>query len=369
VGRDTRAVTPYSWSWNIGFQHEIARNTTLEVDYVGTASKNQLKFYDVNQVGSGDVNNNGVPDRLDYARAGAGDDVSGLRPYGVFGNAGITIWGHDGSATYHSLQTQFTSRFGSRGSQFQASYTWSKSLGDIPLDDSGGISSDNSVTDLNNPGLDRGPTRTNRKHIFNASLVLALPTMEGHSGFVKHVLGDWEIASIVAAASGQSISVYANVPDLNGGGPSGTGYASNQRPNVVPGVSCRATGGLPEQILNPAAFTLTDFQLGTIGNAGRGICEGPGLFQTDLSLYKNIKLNQKVRLQLRFEVFNIFDNVNFLGGSGTFNNTMSVTNPTFDTGNSATATRITGYTVPSTFGQATATRDPRQAQFGIKLIF
>src|SRR5206468_867384 len=104
------------------------------------------------------------------------------------------------------LQTQLVSRFG-RGSQFQASYTWSKSLGNVPLDDSGPQNNDNSVTDLGNRALDWGPTKTDRRHIFNASLVLALPSFENKPGFVRNVLGDWEIAGIVAAASGQSISV------------------------------------------------------------------------------------------------------------------------------------------------------------------
>jgi hypothetical protein len=238
------------------------------------------------------------------------------------------------------------------------------------LDDSGGINNDNSITDLANRALDRGPTRTDRRHIFNASLVLALPSFENKSGFAKNVLGDWEIASIVAAATGQRVSVYTT-GGLNGlnGGPSGTGFPDDQRPNVVPGVSCKASGGPKEQILNPAAFTLTGFQLGTIGNAGPGICEGPGLFQVDLSLYKNIKISKSVKAQLRFEVFNILNRVNFLSNDSTFNHTFNPSSITYDTGDPATATKITGYTVPNTFGQSTATRDARQAQFGIKLIF
>ena len=60
-------------------------------------------------------------------------------------------------------------------------------------------------------------------------------------------------------------------------------------------------------------MTLNGYQIGTNGNAGRNICDGPGLFQVDASLYKNIKLGARVKLQLRFEVFNLFNTVNFLG--------------------------------------------------------
>ena len=91
----------------------------------------------------------------------------------------------------------------------------------------------------------------------------------------------------------------------------------------MPGVSCQASGGPKEQILNPAAFTLTGYQLGTIGDAGRGICHGPDYLQVDLSLYKNIRISNRVKAQLRFEVFNIFNNVNFrhAGGNWTYNAT------------------------------------------------
>jgi hypothetical protein len=369
-GRDPNAVIPNTWQWNVSLQQELLRNTTIELSYVGSKGNDQLLFYDVNQVADGDVNRNGVNDRLDFLRAGGDSGLqAAVKPFGQLTNGRITIWGHDGETKYHSLQTQLVSRFG-RGSQFQTSYTWSKSLGTVPLDDSGGIGNDNSVTDLARRDLDWGPTRTDRRHIFNASLVLVLPGLENKSAFVRNVFGDWEIASIVAAASGQAISVYTSggLTGLNGG-PAGTGFNDNNRPNRVPGVSCRANSDNKEQILNPAAFTLTGFQLGTVGDAGPGICEGPGLSQVDLSLYKNIKISKSVKAQLRFEVFNIFNKVNFLGTDAAFNHTFNPSSVTYDTGDPATATRITGFTVPNNFGQSTATRDARQAQFGIKLIF
>jgi hypothetical protein len=316
-------------------------------------------------VGTGDINGNGVSDRLDFVRA-AGDTgiQAAVRPYGVFGNARIVMWAHGGEAQYHGIQAQIVSRFG-RGSQFQASYTWSKSTGNLGLDDSASMNDVNSTTDNARPELDWGPTRMNRPHIFNASLVLMLPTLENKSGFVKSVFGDWEIATIVQASSGQSVTVFTNtIPGLNT--LSGTGYGGNQRPNRVAGVSCQASGGAKEQIINPAAFTLEGFQLGTIGSAGRGICEGPGLFQTDSPL-QNIRISNRVKAQLRFEMFNIFNTVNFLSNTG-FNTTFNLTTATYDA-DPANATTITGYTLPLNFGQASAARDARQAQFGIKLMF
>jgi hypothetical protein len=366
-GREQRVANPYSWQWNLTFEHELLRNTTLEVSYVGSQGKNLLKASDANAVLSGDANHNGIDDRLEYARSSPAD--GSLRPFGVFGDHRITLWDHSGYSIYHSLQTQLVSRFG-RGSQFQASYTWSRTISNDPLDNSdGSLSAIVANLDVQHPELDRGLANTHRKHIANAALVLVLPTLEKQGGFVKNLFGDWEVATIVAVASGSPITVFAGgVPGLNG--PSGTGYPDNQRPNRVAGQPCHVSGGPKEQILNPAAFTLVGFQLGQNGTSGRGVCDGPGFFQTDLSLYKNIKLSSKVKAQLRFEVFNVFNTVNFFNAanSGASINTMNPISVTLDAP-LASATKITGADIPASFGQASRAKDPRQAQFGIKLLF
>jgi hypothetical protein len=72
-------------------------------------------------------------------------------------------------------------------------------------------------------------------------------------------------------------------------------------------------------------------------------------------------------VQLRFEIFNVFNRTNFL--SQNLSTTLNPVSVTDDTGDAATATKISGYTLPGNFGQATRTRDPRQTQFGLKIIF
>jgi hypothetical protein len=366
-GLDTSGRMAYNWQWNLSVQREIARNTTLEVGYVGSKGFDLLHPYDANQVPAGDNNHNGVPDRLDFIHAGSsGSARAALRPYGVFGNNNIAILDHRGNTIYHSLQTQLISRFG-RGSQFQGSYTFSRSIGDVTLTGGENSVGSSSISLLENPRLDRGRTFTDRTHIFNASLVLVLPELEDKSGFVKNVFGGWEIGTIAQASSGRPITVFTGaIPGLPGR-VSGTGLGSNQRPNRVVDQPCHASSGPPEQILNPAAWTLVGLQLGTFGNSGRGVCAGPNFRQVDASLYKNIKLGARVKAQLRFEVFNVFNRVNFV--SIGLVNSLNPTSVTLDTGRVATATRITAFTPSGSFGQATATRDPRQAQFGIKLTF
>ena len=369
AGREQRAATPHNWQWNLMFQHEILRNTTVEVGYVGNKGDDLLKTHDANQVRVGDRNNNGLPDRLEYARLG--NAIGGaVRPFGVFGDTRITMWDHSGHSMYHSLQTQLISRFG-LGSHFQASYTLSRQEANEPMDNSDGNLSDNlSTLDLDNLEAEEGLARTDRTHIFNASLVLLMSPLESSPAPVRHIFGDWQIGTIVSAASGQPLNIFVGgVPGLNGG-ISGTGYVDNQRPNRLSDVPCQAEDGPEDQIINPAAYTIAGMALGSIGNATRGDCRGPGLFQVDMAFYKNIAASNRFKVQLRFEIFNLLNRTNFIGTGGIGVNTdLNPTTVTFDTPTAATATRVVNFTPSGNFGKAIATRDPRQMQFGLKILF
>jgi Carboxypeptidase regulatory-like domain len=354
-GREVDQKTPNNWQWNITVQREIMRNTTLEVGYVGNYGYNLLRTIDPNQVPT--------ENRLAYART----QNALLRPFGAaFGDRDIAFWTHDGESSYNSLQTQLVSRLG-RGSQVQVSYTLARSRANLSLTDSGqGLSQNTSALDLANPDSDWGRPDVGRTHIFNASLVWMLPSLEGSSALRRGLLGDWELASIVGGATGQPFTAYTgNIPGLNSG-PSGLGYDNNQRPNRT-GESCKPSGGADHQIVNPGAYTLDGFQLGSIGTAERGDCTGPGYFQVDLALYKNFRLPNGVRFQFRWDIFNLFNNTNFRFDG--MDVQMDPSSAVFDTGSGATANTITSATIPTNFGQATRVRDPRQMQLGFKIIW
>src|SRR5262249_28064968 len=154
---------------------------------------------------------------------------------------------------------------------------------------------------------------------------------------------------------------------------SGTGSGGNlTRPLVVAGQPCHVSGSDPTQWLNPAAWTLNGYVLGTNGNNARNSCNGPGSFETDASLYKNIKLGGRVKLQLRAEMYSVFNTTNFLGNSMTNGgqiSTYSAQNVVFDAPTAATATKIISAQPAGNFGQLTAAGDPRTVQFGIRLMF
>ncbi|HEX5475254.1 MAG TPA: carboxypeptidase regulatory-like domain-containing protein [Vicinamibacterales bacterium] len=360
-GREQAAKTPNNWQWNISYQREIFKHTTWDIGYVGNKGVDLLRTQNANEVLPGDSDHDGVDDRLEYVITSPADGA--LRQFGVFGDKSINFWTHTGHSMYHSLQTQIISRWGA--SQFEASYTLSKTKANVPLDNSSGsLDANETLLDTANPGADDGLANTDRRHVFNAALVLAGPTMEGQHGVKAALLGGWEIGAIVQASSGEALTVFTGgLPNLNGG-PSGTGYTDNQRPNMVPGVSCRANDSdNPEQIINPAAYTLTGFQLGTLGDEPRGSCHGPGLFQTDMSFYKTMHAGPRAQVQLQLQIFNIFNNTNFLDFQ--LNNNMALQSVTLD----PTQTTIASYTPSGAFGQATRTRDARQVQFGLKLTF
>jgi TonB dependent receptor len=101
-----------------------------------------------------------------------------------------------------------------------------------------------------------------------------------------------------------------------------TGTADNQqRPNLIgdpfAGVShkfSQAAGGAPW--INPAAFAQP--APGTFGDFRRNQIYGPGFASVDLSVFKNIPITERVKLQLRAEMFNLFNRVNLVSGSGAF---------------------------------------------------
>ena len=69
---------PTTWPWNVGVEHEIVSNTKVELMYVGTAGRDQLRFWDANQVPPAN--------RLDYARTASGGPGGAFRPYTAFGD-------------------------------------------------------------------------------------------------------------------------------------------------------------------------------------------------------------------------------------------------------------------------------------------
>ena len=201
------------------------------------------------------------------------------------------------------------------------------------------------------------------------------------------------MASILGYSSGTSMTVFGS-GDITGapGGLTGTGARIDaSRPNRVPGQPCRAPSGSPKfQWLNPAAWTINDYQLGSFPTASVGECSGPGLANTDFSVHKNFKVGEKVTLQFRMEFFNVFNKVQFKGfseditgihndivGNGFACPSLAATDPdTQSQFNSLCPHGVTNRVAwnfanngQTNFGQAAADKGPREIQYSLKIEF
>jgi hypothetical protein len=384
-GRDPRALLPNSWQWNATVEQGFAKDTALELGYIGNRSVHLSSSFDINQIPT--------QNRLVGAFCGGLVTCPTLRPFSNFG--ALTFWSHDGSSTYHSFQALFRTRY--KRSQIQAAYTWSHSIADWDLTDSngGGVNA-SSFTDNANHRLDRGNSTINRPQIFVANAIFNLPSLNDMNPVVKSVAGGWELGIISTLESGSSVSVFTNgvtdanpSPDfviVNPDGTtttkgralkslSGTGLTNNQRPNVVPGANC-TTGAHDDQIFNPGAFTLNGFQIGSLGNTPRGFCHGPQYVNTDFAVYKNWNVAEKLRIQFRLEAFNFFNTPNFRGDQI---NTDFISGGTVSCGSAPCSpggtnflpknSVITNFKPNSSFGQATGTKGGREIQYGLKFVF
>ncbi len=365
AAKDPRGVTPNSWQWNVSLEQQVARNTTVQLGYVGNVGIHLTSMLDLNQI---------APANWINAAFVSGSAQNAYRPAGNFGEIGE--FARQGHSDYNALQALFRSQTGGWGN-FQAAYTWSHSIGNVDLDNSSGSVNQEAWTYNGNPSLDKGNSNINRANIFVANEVLYLPKFAGHNEFVQQAVGGWELNSIAQIEDGNSLSVFTSGASAVGGSTLnslfGSGFTSNQRP-LVTGVGCNSSvpGAPADQILNPAAFTLVGYALGTIpsNTAGRGICSGPGNINFDVQFAKSWFIRERLRIKFSLDMFNIFNHANFTGNG--FSNGYSASNlvcgsaPCSPTNNVVTSYNTAGL---GTFGQATQVRPGREMQYGMKFTF
>ena len=152
--------------------------------------------------------------------------------------------------------------------------------------------------------------------------------------------------SMIPVSNGQSGDAWAHVEATNIG----------QRPNLVLGVPIYLHNtGDSLQYLNPAAFSLPE--VGRFGSLGRGSIRGPSSKNFDLSVVKNWRIHDRYSLQFRAEMFNAFNRPNFNGIDAGLGLDDVVGDENF------------GRPLNPNFGRITATRGPREIQFGLKFNF
>jgi hypothetical protein len=197
------------------------------------------------------------------------------------------------------------------------------------------------ILDRNDLRRDWGPSALNAKYQGSVSAHYDLPFRSG-PGLARHALGGWQAAGIATLLSG-----FPFTPQV-GSNRSGDGDTRNpDRPSLNPSFTGSVVLGQANEWFNPNAFILPAF--GTYGNLGRGVYNGPGMADLDLSLLKDTRIRERLQLQWRAEFFNALNHANL----GTPN-----------------ATVFSNGAVSPSAGVITATANTsRQIQFGLKLVF
>lgn len=327
------ADTPYQEQWNANMQREVWAETLLTIGYIGSRSANLFKQRDLNPVTPKTLADGSIVYGAPRGPAAVGI-VPNPRVNPAFStlNTGTSF----ATSTYHSLQTSLNRRF-FRGVQAQVSYTLSRctDLSSGNFGGEGGTASTNPY----DPYYDSGPCGFNRTHTLRASTVVALP-FKGN-----RVVDGWQVSALLNMTSGAPFT--PTIFDQSG---LGTGA---QRPNLAAGRDSDSivTGNI-NQWFDPTAYTLP--APGTLGDAGRNSLIGPRFATLDAAVLKTVRLQGSSSIQLRAEVFNLTNHVNFgqpsanvfaqsVNGGGTY---------------SPTAGRIT-----------TTASTARQIQFGMKILF
>ena len=378
-GMDPSNTVPSSWQYNLAVERSLAKNTVAQIGYVGNRGKHLTSSYDINSI---------APSNWLLATF-AGGSPGPYRPYSNFQNT-LTYWSRSGDSNYNSLQTAFRTQIGQL--RLQGAYTWSHAIADVLTDDSSGGTGAQSFTYYTNPRLDRGNSATNRPQFFVANATYLLPRLTGRSNLTQQTLGGWELTGITTAASGNSFTIYQNgvgedsalvatgavtqsivngaLHTYSAGSVNSlfqTGLVSNQRPLLAQGQTCNSGGTKGDQIINPNAFTLLGYHLGTLesGMAPRGECHGPRLVNTDLSLDKNWRIHDRYNLQFRFDGFDLFNHANFRADQGNFTAVASVNCGARNTVDPTTGTLMYSPCAPS--NNVVTAQTPGSTNFGKSL--
>lgn len=305
---------PMVQTYSLGIQQQVARNTALTVSYVGSRGTHLDRGRQLNYplpVGGFDfdprLNARSIPQEV-------------IAPFQGWAN--ITQRENTASSTYHSLQMEFTRAF-DNGLRFQGVYTYSRVIADA---DGFGAT----PQDPRNLRTERSVANFDRTHVAVFNYTYELPFWRKGANIAQRLMGGWQINGITAFQSGRPFNIGLTGGDI--------GLAA--RPDVVAGESAPGPK-TAARWFNTSAFRKP--APGFYGNAGRNLVRGPGIHKWDLSLFKNFAAAEKVRLQLRWEVFNMFNHANFDGVSSSLG-----------AGN---------------FGQVTSARDPRTMQMGLKFEF
>ncbi len=294
--------TPAVESWSLKVEQQLAPNTTVSVGYVGSHGYHELLSADANlPIGTicpAAPCPASYPAGLLYYPSGA--------PLANNSVSNTTHWFSQGISSYNGLEADFNQRL-AHGLQFRGVYTFSKALDDGDnLNTSVATNSPAFVANPLDPRADYGRASFDIRHAGVINATYDLPFGRGSDGnaWVRRAFGNWQISGIETLQSGLPFT-----PQLSYN-PSNDGDSRNPvRPSINPNFTGQLVSGNPNQYFNPSAFIQP--LPGTYGNAGRNTLPGPSIIETDISAAKKFFISERVGLQFRGEIFNLFNHTNF----------------------------------------------------------
>lgn len=312
---------PAIYAYSIGVQRELPWALSAEVNYVGNQARNLLRVRELNYV---------TPDTTTGL---APTPVNANRPYRGYGR--IFINETTAKSDYDSLQVSIGRR-SPQNLSFGLAYTLSRARGDADSEDSS--SSSSLSQDPRNPDAEYGYQDFDRRHVLAVNYIYRSPFFRSQQGLAGRILGGWVLSGVTRYNTGRRLNITA------GTNTSIFGDQITLRGNLVPGQDPNAPppgGRTDDRWLNTAAFARP--AAGQLGNAPRNSVVGPSYSSTDLSLFKDVHIMSGGKVQLRFEVFNVFNERNIR--------------------------RIETSLTSARFGAVTEFEPPRIVQLGAKFIF
>lgn len=315
---DPSARTPYVQQFNLNVQHEVIRDLSVQVGYVGKLGRKLTIGVDSNP---GLFTPGATLANIEQRRL--------LRGFGYCWKAStLAVSG------YNALQVEVQKRF-SRSFSLQGTYTFSKS---IDMFSGAGIGPE--TPNVFNLHTQIGPSDFYSKHIASLSWLWELPKLSASAAILRAVAGGWQLNGLYTGRSAGPLNIVTGDDNALTGTP-------GQRPNVIG--EHRLPGDRPRGDKILAWFDRSAFAMpvtGTFGNVGRNALLAPARANTNLGLFKSFALpgREGLRAQFRAEFFNVFNSVNL----------------------DSPATDITSGV---NMGRITSAGEARVIQFALKLLF
>jgi hypothetical protein len=313
VYTDPNLETSYTHHLSLSVQRQLGANLAIEAAYVGKISKDLVGHNYPNAAPYITSPITGQPPTL--------QNVEERVPFspGII-SAQTRVLGNFFAADYHALQLRVERRFAKTFS-FSGSYAFSKNLTNQPENTTGLISSIPNPLDLDSLW---GPSLLDRRHVVAASWVWA-PRSEAGGALVRGLVNGWTITGFHRIQTGGPLAFTMGTDVAQNGILQPNGQYALYAPNMGAEDLRRDfadRNDMITQYFNTAALVpVNSVPRGIYGNVARGALYGPGEVTTDLAIMRHVPLGSGLRLQLRGEIFNAFNQVSFNNPNTTVSST------------------------------------------------